>query len=601
MEGKDEVDARIAAHQPTYLAELRALYDIPYEIDAASALNCAALSDADKVLAYDGVSLAALRTLGSGGHSLASVLGDATYGALFRDKVRRVVIKYDADLDLDSSSSSSGGSGACALVQYEEEEMTMSVVWLRAGFGYSYTSLDQPIRNMLGTQVKLAPFYEQLLPPARAALDAIFSSTTSYTTSHPGRGMKMGLDGRSLQRATDLEAAVLGFCGYQGYYSTQAVVRACYALACTEPQSVVELLATHIRKVVFALQPGSDPALRGWTYEAKKGGRLVLQYVLDAPQRSGMMTEDDIQSALLLSALGRACSVSVEGNATHPNPSTAALCVRLLEAAGSVWGVRRRGDLSMLVTHVLQHPHLMTHVWAPPPLPEELKWIEARVASSGGEMVIKCYGPVTKANHKGDKEKRRIVVTTRHVISCELTSKAVKESNWKPLDLHALVALDLYPVAPQSQAYALSMWFRQAASKANSSSNGTPESPTTPQNPTPSQSQEEGLPIPEPSFEEGPSSFVPVRRTPESRPLRRHPSTAWLKATQYELVITPDPASGQGNLMLEEMAWVVAAAWSGASRRPMRDCAPFYLLEKRMFEAEEAVLERDRFSNPISF
>eukprot|EP00762_Andalucia_godoyi_P008368 ANDGO_07352.mRNA.1 hypothetical protein len=568
MEGKADVDRKISESQASYLSDLKAIYDVSYVIDSASALQCSDLSDSEKVRAYEGVALSALRTLGSSGGSLRSILNDSVYAPLFKEKCQKVVFKYDHEVATENS-------GSCTVQFFgdDDEDSTprMVVYWLQGGFGYSYTSVDHIIRNILSSEIKMKKFAEEIVPAASETIQKAFG---------PGKAFKIEVDTRSFERATtDMDTAIRYLTEWNGYYTTQNLTRAVCSIATYEDDRIVDAISEDLKKVVFALEPGTDTEKKSYEVDAKRG-KLTLKLVLEAGSSSGIFSEEELKAAVMAAGLAK-----------RPE-----LRIFLLESVVSSYRVRSWGYLNE-VEDLLCRGDLFFKENA-----EERKVVDSKVKSSDpSERVLKTFDKIIKANAKGDKEKRRVVVTNKHVVSCEIKGDSIKDSNWKVFDLSWIIAIDICAVPSkvpgQSASSMVQISFSQAPEKKKGPSLPGVKLPGVklPGIPMPSiNAPSVNLPsvnlpsvnLPSvnlPSVDlptmDLPDLGINWRRKKEPKPKRFHPATKYDSIAKYQLNVYPDGLStAEGNALIEEIAWSVYAAYSANTHRV--DYAPFYLPTK---------------------
>eukprot|EP00762_Andalucia_godoyi_P007974 ANDGO_03445.mRNA.1 hypothetical protein len=233
------------------------------------------------------------------------------------------------------------------------------------------------------------------------------------------------------------------------------------------------------------------------------------------------------------------------------------------------------------------------------PIEADVRQIQASAAALGNQP-LRVYSHFVKANHKGTRDRRRIVLTSSSMASCAFSPKQntfVESKGYKILRLADLVCIDVYRVdgKPNGLRGASFMF------SSSSATNGDKKSPT---GRASAGSGSGGA-----SFSSGSRSGSFTRLSSsvagtaalvdslQYSAIRTHPVTTWQKPVDYELQLSPDDGSVSDDI--EECAWLVWSLWRDAVRR--KDAAvgpldgwenrPYYMLKRRIFDTETKITD----------
>jgi hypothetical protein len=554
------------------LKELREIYDCHVTIDEQSADKAG--EKKEHVVRF--LQYTALRALTySGSDGLAGVVKDESMGPWFRDKTTKLEISYSDEVTSDF------------IIKWDEKTLKMVwgqhaktmdhnyIVYVRSKFRYAY-----------GVEEKKKKFEHQTLPRAQDVIARTFG---------PGKGFEIDVDWDSFQEASDMDRATDQLYSYDGYYSTEPLTRAVYDVATYEEDCIVNAVCDGLKKVTFVLSPGNDPEKK--SFEVDKKGQVKLKLCFEISGSSGIFSKDELSSILMAAGLRNKPEYKIY----------------LLSSLATSYRVRSWGWLDEVEELIgPQSKGLFYEENA-----DEKKALDATKYIG---RIIKFFGNMKKVNKRGKAQERHVLVTTDRFYTAEVKSgPVIKPGNFKAHTLTDIVCIDIYPTGgklamlkPGPKELGFTIWTNEVEEKKPMFGMKLPDLPKI-NIPLPNMPKINlpGIPLPSlpkidlpdlpkismpdmpemPSLPKLPSFDLSMpemfKRHKEPKPKRYHPSTSPSSARRGFKFVANGLDTKKGNELIEEIGWVVYAAWCAHTGRSNYE--PFYLKEEKRFDNGEQI------------
>jgi len=547
------------------MKEIHGCWDGSVDIDSDSCEK-GEMTDAQRTHVRRYIPYGGLRSLTySSGWDLKSVLEDADMGPWFRSKTKKIKIMYDPDLK------------KALRLKWDDETMVMKfgTEILNCGESTVYYIRDH-IRNNYEFARHQKKFKEEIIPKAEEVIQKTFG---------PGKKFDIDVDWESFEDAADksdgTRRAVEYMMNWDGYYTTQRLTQAVYQLSAREEDPIVEAVVDGLKKVSFALEPGTECEKK--TYTVDKKGNVVLKMVFEPQSSSGVFETDELYSILLAAGLRN-----------KPEFKTF-----LLSSTCTGYRVTYWGWMDQVEELVGKESQDLFSAWNA----EETALVEKKGFEG---RLVKFFDHVRKENNRGSKQKRNLLVTTEKWYTAEMLKDAIKEKNFNMHNYTDIVCIDIYPtkkVLVGTAPLGMTVWTNEPKPEKHWFKMKLPgvklpgiklpgiklpgiPLPDLPKVNLPNIDLPKiDLPkvdLPKIDLPDLPDISMPelFKRHKEPKPKRQHPAT---KGVKQKFMFHPDGLDTKpGNTLVEELAWVLYAAWCANTRR--RNPEPFYLKEKKVFD-----------------
>lgn len=548
-----------------FLTECKGYYDVSYSIDDSGVGSCADLTDEQKTFVKSYLPVGTYRTLADADYGLRHIFRDETMASWFKDKSKKVKAIFD------------GAQSRSVAVKWEDD--TFVVVWgkdVRNSSMGSYHNIYTYVERAFESVKHQKKFKEEIIPAAEDKIARTFG---------PGKGFEITVDWSSFDDAEDKDNgtknAIDFLLEYSGYYSTQKLTQAVYRLSSQEEDPIVDAVCDGLKKVTFALQPGSDANKK--TYTVDKAGNVVLKLCFETRSSSGIFESDDLCSILLAAGLRN-----------KPEYKT-----YLLSSVCSAYRVSWWGELSEVEDLVGKEGMGLFHKTDD----EEFKVMDKREHKG---RIVKFYNKTDKINNRGKKQPRNLLVTTERWCSCEvLKGPAIKDKNFHEHNYDDIVCIDVWQESskvpmPGTKPFGVTVWTNEKEEKKSWFGGLKVKLPGVklpgvklPGVPLPNMPKIDlpkvdlpkiDLPkvdMPKVDLPDLPDISMPhlFKRKKEPKPKRLHPAT---KGVRWVAFCADGLDKKPGNMLCEEFAWVLYAAWNAHTRR--RNPEPFYLPKREVFD-----------------
>lgn len=539
-----------------YLSECKSIYDVTYEIDDSAVAGCD-LTDSQKDFVKQYIPVGTYRALADGDYGFKHIFRDEGMSSWFKEKTSKVKVTFDPAVS--------------KTVSIKWDDKTFTIVWGKSVSNSSmssYHNIYYCVEKAFESVKHQKKFKEEIIPKAEDTISRTFG---------PGKGFEIGVDWESFDDAEDKENgtknAIEFLFQYDGYYSTQKLTQAVYRLSAQEEDPIVDAVCDGLKKVTFALQPGNDPNAK--TYTADKKGNVVLKLCFETRSSSGIFEADDLSSILLAAGLR----------------SKPELKTYLLSSVCSAYRIYYWGELGEVEDLVGKEGMGLFHKTDE----EECKVVEKHEHKG---RIVKFFDCTSKVNRHGKKQKRNVLVTSERYTTCEMKSATIKEKNFREHSYEEIVCIDMWPqpskipVGPKP--FAMTIWTTEKDEEKKGLFGKMPKLPGVKlpgiplpkvDIPVPKLDINVDIPkidvkMPKVDLPELPDISMPgmFKRHKEPKPKRSHPATKDVRSFSF---IAEGIDTKPGNLLLEELAWVIYAAWNGKTRR--HNPEPFYLDKKQAF------------------
>lgn len=550
------------------LKEIHNCWDGEVQIDEASAekgeMTDTQRAGLRKYLPYGG-----LRSLTySSGWDLKSVLEDSDMGPWFRERTKKIKIMYDPDLKKNMRLKWDG----------ETMEMRFGQEILGVSESTVYYIRDR-IRNSFEFFRHQKKFKEEIIPKAEDTIARTFG---------PGKRFDIDVDWDSFNDAQDQaegpRKAVEYLMNWDGYYTTQRLTQAVYYLSSREEDPIVDAVADGLKKVTFALEPGTETEKK--TFEVDKKGNVTLKMVFEAQSSNGVFESEELMMVLM-----------VAGLRNKPEYKT-----YLLSSVCSSYRIHYWGDINQVEDLVGKESMGLFSEW------NEEEFAVADKSKHEGR-IIKFFTHSIKINPRGRKQKRNLLVTTLRWYTAEiLKGPAIKEKNYHEHNYTDIVCIDIYPMGKMplgTKPLAFTVYTNEPKAEKKGLFGGLkiklpgvklPGVPlpnvnlpkiNLPNVDLPSLPKIDLPSLPKIDLPDLPDISMPelFKRKKEPKPKRWHPANKTV-VQKFEFCAC-DLDVKPGNVLVEEMAWVLYAAWCAETRR--HNPEPFYLKEKKIFETSTEI------------
>jgi hypothetical protein len=534
------------------LSEIHDILPVPLSIDSDSVTR-ASLDDATRDRGLRWLAVGALKSL-TCSDGLARILADPTYGPVFRDKTRRILVTYERSVNRNLSI-------------HWDAAGTLVMSWGRDAFSYSYCTTYYSFKNALASQVESLHFTNRVLPFATNIIARLWGPQYSVP--------RIEVDWDSFEDAEeDSQRALKVLYEYNGRFSTLKIVLALLDVARYEEEVVVDAVAQHLRSIRICLQPGKNTDLK--SYEIPKRGELVLRLVLESGSYAGVYDEKELRSLLVWSALLESPQARIpllQAVATSPRVVTygdVAPMQRLFESSTFF-----HNPDAAIVTAAKEQ--CKTHL--------------------AGSQYIKVFSNLLKQNMRGKRQKRCLLITADYYCTFQWKSSgAIREANFKVHRLEDIICIDLYRISTKGKPKELGFCIYTAEMKEKVSMvDRLTKRPEGKPPVSAAHANDDGRDIPEtPTLDD--FAFLPATtsnvaafdRYKERRPARTHPPSKGAHQTfMWMAEADANQTAFDAACLVQEAAWTLYAAYAAKTRKG--DYEPFYLDERRSFDAETMV------------
>jgi len=544
----------------TLIEKIKAVFDGDVSVDENSADEAGEQKD----FAHEWLTHGALVAL-SNNNGIPGVMNDSQLGPWFREKTTKIKVLFDNDVSSD--------------VLFKWDDKTLSTRWGRGIFRHSQNTtlwLLSNFRNCYRNEEKKQRFINEVVPGAEDTIARTFG---------PGKGFEIEVDWDSFAVLDDADAVTNRLIDSNGYYSVRPITDAVYHIATYEDDCIVDGVAGSIKSVTIALEPGTDADKKSYSYDKK--GNLTLKLCFEISGWSGIFSREEIMPALLATGL-----------ADKPEYKTF-----LLSSVCSTYRVRSWGWLDHVKDLIDPTDGLFYKTSE-----EQLKAVGEKSVVGN---VVKYFGNVQKVNRRGKKQPRGVLITTERFYTAEMSGGSIKDKNFRVHTLKDIMCIDIYPMGKiGDKPFGVTVWSNEVEEKKpglfgkmklpgvklpgiklpgiklpNMPKVDLPDMPKVDLPDLPDLPDMPDMPdMPKlPSFDLSmPEMF---KRHKEPKPKRYHPQTKGVQRP-FDFVAN-DLSTSEGNLLMEELAWVFYAAWCAETRSSHYE--PFYLKEKKVFETSEQI------------
>lgn len=225
--------------------------------------------------------------------------------------------------------------------------------------------------------------------------------------------------------------------------------------------------------------------------------------------------------------------------------------------------------------------------------------------------IIKFYNNTAKINRHKKKQKRNVLVTTEKYSTCEIQKgPAVKDKNFHQHTYDDIVCIDIWPqpskIPVGTKPFGVTVWTNEKKEEKKGWFSGVKlpgvklPGVKLPGIPLPDLPKVDlpkidlpkiDLPkvdMPKVDLPDLPDISMPglFKRKKEPKPKRLHPATKGVRTFTF---VADGVDTKPGNMLMEEVAWVIYAAWNAHTRR--HNPEPFYLEKQQVFDTATEIVD----------